>query len=335
MARGTASVVWRALLWVLAGGALLGTGLLTVPRLTDPGSARGLELVAFTPFGLAPAVALLVIAIALAVAHRGGPRLLGAVLASVGLVATALHLMWLAPLFVGAQPAARGEPLVVMTQNFEYGDVLALAREVRDRQVDVLVLCDMGTKQWTGVQESSIPNDLPYVADREGGAVAFSRYPLAEDEPITLHGGGSRSVHITTSPLGHVTLYALHPAQPYRPGEWQEDGARVVGAVGAGLSGDPDPTIVAGDLNATLDHWPLRALASIGFTDAVVAVNGGFQPTFPVGGREQRFGITVPPVFQIDHVFVSRQLVVSEVARVATPGADHLGVLATIRRAAS
>ncbi|WP_347352479.1 endonuclease/exonuclease/phosphatase family protein [Intrasporangium sp.] len=332
MTRGTVGRVWRALLWVVAGAALLGVGLLTVPRLTDPDSRRGIELVAFTPFGLVPAALLLVTGVAVAVAHRGGARLLGQVLSLVGLVATALHVVWLAPLYVGSQPAAGGEPLVVMTQNFEYGDADALAREVRDRGVDVLVLCDMGPAQWAAVQRSSVPVQLPHLADNGGGVVAFSRYPLADDEPMTLHGAG-RSVRIESSPIGPATLFALHPVQPYRPGVWSEDGARVVEAVRTSLAHDPDPTIVAGDLNATLDHWPVRALESLGLTDAVDAVNGGFQPTFPAGGQERRLGIAVPPLVQIDHVLVSRQLVVNAVDRVATPGADHLGVLATVRRA--
>lgn len=333
MVRGPAGVVGRALLWIVVVLAVLGSGLLTVPRLLELGGKRGVELVALTPFGLIAAVALLGGALGLVAIHRGGLRLLGAVLALGGLVVTALHVAWLAPLFVGSQPRAEGDPLVVMTQNFEYGDAGALSREVRDRHVDVLVLCDMGPEQWAAVEASSVPADLPHLADSGGGVVALSRYPLADDVPMTLHGSG-RSLRLMSSPIGPVTLFALHPVQPYRPGVWQEDGNRVVAALQSHLAGDPGPTIVAGDLNATLDHWPLRRLESLGLTDAVDAVNGGFQPTFPAYGRAHRLGIAVPPLFQIDHVLVSRRLVVSQVARVEVAGADHLGVVATIRRAA-
>jgi endonuclease/exonuclease/phosphatase (EEP) superfamily protein YafD len=333
MARGTAGVVWRTLLWVIAGVALVGAGLLTVPRLVEPSDKRGVQLVALTPFGLVPTVALILVAVALVALHRGGLRLIGTMLALGGLVGTALHVVWLAPLYVGEQDAGTGEPLVVMTQNFEYGNADALAQEVRDRQVDVLVLCDLGPGQWTAVQQSSIPRVLAHAADSGGGVVVLSRHPLTDDKPMDLNGSG-RSLRIESSPIGPVTLFGLHPVQPYWPGVWQDDAVRVVDALRTSLAHDPDPTIVAGDLNATLDHWPLRALESLGLTDAVDAVNGGFQPTYPASRLEQRFGITVPPLFQIDHVLVSRRLVVTSVDRVATTGADHLGVVATIRRAA-
>ncbi|HET8595390.1 MAG TPA: endonuclease/exonuclease/phosphatase family protein [Intrasporangium sp.] len=308
---------------------LLGAALLTVPRLIEPDGPRGVELVALTPFGLVPAVVLLVLAIGLAAIHRGAVRLLATVLALVGLVATALHVAWLSPLYVGSQARGSGEQLVVMTQNFEYGDASSLARMVRDLRVDVLVLCDMGPEQWTAVEGSSIPADLPHLADTEGGVVALSRYPMAEDRPMTLHGSG-RSVRFTASPLGPVTLFALHPVQPYWPGVWDEDARRIVDIISSHLGGEPNPTIVAGDLNATLDNWPLRALQSLGLTDAVDAVNAGFQPTYPAGVQHRRWGISVPPLVQIDHVLVSRQLVVSDVKQVQTEGADHLGVVATL-----
>jgi endonuclease/exonuclease/phosphatase family metal-dependent hydrolase len=220
-----------------------------------------------------------------------------------------------------------------MTQNFEYGDAGALAREVRDLRVDVLVLSDMGPGQWAAVEASSIPADLPHRADTDGGVVALSRYPILDDQPMTLHGSG-RSVRLAEGPLGAVTLFALHPVQPYRPGVWDEDASRVVEGMTSYLANEADPTIVAGDLNATLDNWPLRALESLGLTDAVDAVNGGFQPTYPAGNVHRRMGVPVPPLVQIDHVLVSRHLVVSDVKQVQTRGADHLAVLAIIRRAA-
>lgn len=334
MARKGARLVWRTVLWFVVVVTLLGTVLLTVPRLIEPTGARGIELVALTPIGLAPSVVLLIAALALVALHRGAARLSGVVLALTGLLATALHAVWLAPLYTGDQAAAGGEAgLVVMTQNLEYGDADALAAEVRDRHVDVLVLCDLGESQSAAVRASAIPRELPYVADAEGGAVAYSRYPLTGDTPIPLHGSG-RSVRLESSPLGAVTLFALHPVQPYRPGVWEEDAARLVGTLRSRLAErDGSSTIVAGDLNATLDHRPLRQLEALGLTDAVDAVNGGFQPTYPASGHERRFGISVPPLFQIDHVLVSRGLAVTSVDRVATPGADHLGVVATIREA--
>ncbi|MGN6751824.1 MAG: endonuclease/exonuclease/phosphatase family protein [Intrasporangium sp.] len=335
MARRGARLVGRSLLWVVAVLALLMTCLLTAPRLIEPTDRRGIELVSLTPLGLVPAAVLVLVGLGLVRIHRGGLRLTVAVLTLAGVVSTALHLAWLAPLFVGTQPApaANAGSLVLMTQNFEYGDATALAAEVRARHVDVLVLCDLADQQWVSVAGSTIPRDLPHRSDNGGGVVVFSRYPVTDDRSLQLHGDG-RSVHLESGPVGPLTLFALHGVQPRRPADWQEDWVRITDALATSLGREASRAVVAGDLNATLDHLPMRRLESLGLTDAVDAVNGGYQPTYPAPGSDRRLGIPMPPLFQIDHVLVGRGLVVTSAATVRTPGADHLGVVVTISGAA-
>ncbi len=88
-----------------------------------------------------------------------------------------------------------------------------------------------------------------------------------------------------------------------------------------------DVDAVLGDLNATLDHAPLRRLVDAGWRDAVELANGGFLPTWPSHGEYSPFP---GPVVAIDHVMVDDGLTVTEVDTVDIPGTDHRGVVATL-----
>lgn len=119
--------------------ALAVSALLAVLRTTGTPGRRGIELVALTPVGLPLAGAGLVLAVVLA----SRSRRIALVAGGAALIIGGLHAWWLAPLYVGASPAASAGPeLVVMTQNFEKGDAAALATLVRHHDVDVLVLTD-------------------------------------------------------------------------------------------------------------------------------------------------------------------------------------------------
>lgn len=345
---------------VVAAGVLvgaLGTLALTLPRLGDPSGRVGLLLVALTPLGLVAAVILLVsasvAALLMRVRVRGrapsrrGHGWMGAFawsLAVVGALAAALHLAWLAPLYVGTPPTALpGKPLVVLAQNLEYGDPNALARELTARGVDVLVLSDIGERQYHAVTASAIPRYLPHVLDEGNGPKVYSRYPITAEEgmesivdtdPAATSPSRMGSVRIEAPTLGTVRLLAAHPVPPYLPGPWATDYRRIESVLAAQASAKEQlPTIIAGDLNATLDHAPLRRIEAFGYTDAVVQTNGGFRPTWPASGTVDAFGVPVPPLVQIDHVMVSGPLVVTSTSSVVIPGADHLGVIASVQRA--
>ena len=342
--RSSTRVSGRALLWLVvavgvAGGAA-GTVVLTVPRLGDPTSKLGLQLVALTPLGLIAAIVLLGTAAIAAVLTRGRLRVLGLVLAALGALGVVAHLMWLAPLYVGTAPTAEpGPPLVVLTQNLEGADVNELAREVEARGVEVLVLSDVSEHQGLVVAATTIPRDLPHVLFTGGGPTVYSKYPMTEEVATSPDESAAvsrpfRSVQIATPSLGTIRLVAVHPAPPYHTAAWADDYRRTAGLLENRATADPLPTILAGDLNATLDHAPLRRIEALGYTDGVVQTNGGFRPTWPAPGSVRKFRVSVPPLVQIDHVMVSDQLVVTATSTVTIPESDHLGVLASVQRAA-
>jgi endonuclease/exonuclease/phosphatase (EEP) superfamily protein YafD len=312
------------LMSVVVVGSLLASLLLALAYVTDPTQRRLIELATLTPWGL-PAAA---VALVVAAAWPGSRRTRAAgVLAATCLVA--VHAWWLAPLYVGQQPAGGPASLVVLAQNFEYGDPTALVDLVRREAVDVLVLTDAGNGRTDVLLEAGIERWLPYAAGLgEEGAVVLSRVPVT-GTALLFEEAESRRVEVRAPGLGVVTVVAVHTRPPYAADDWRSDHEQIHAALEGAT--DPDSAVVlAGDFNATLAHAPMRRLLDLGFTDAAVQANAGLSPTWPAGGHQSRLGITVPAFAAIDHVLTSSRLVVTEVETLALPGADHEAVLATI-----
>lgn len=310
-------------------GLLLVSLLFAVLRVSDPRGVGLIALVAMTPLGL-PAAALALLG-ALFVAKPRSGRAAGMLSA---LCLATVHAWWLAPLYVGGQPAARSPSLTVLAQNFEYGDASTLVAMVRTRRVDVLVLTDMRSERLDLVRETGIETFLPYSAgvenhDVHGGAVVFSRLPVTRTS--LLHDRSqSRVVEIRGQGLGPVTLVAVHTQPPYAPEAWRADHEEVLKAL-TRLRADQDTSVVlAGDFNATLAHAPVRRLLDLGFDDAAAQVNTGWSPTWPSGGRVRRLGVTVPAFAAIDHVMTSPRLVITHAELLTVPAADHRAVIAEI-----
>jgi endonuclease/exonuclease/phosphatase (EEP) superfamily protein YafD len=88
--------------------------------------------------------------------------------------------------------------------------------------------------------------------------------------------------------------------------------------------------MIVGDLNATMDHVPMRTLVGIGFEDAATQAHSQFQPTWPAAGQVSRLGIVVPSLVPIDHVFVSSGLRALHTDSVTVQGTDHRALLALV-----
>ena len=318
---------------------LLTSAVLAWLRLTDPGARRLIELTALVPGGL-PAAVLALLGCAGGVVLRRERTPVAVVTTRVAACAalslTVVHAWWLAPLYSGERPTGGAGSLVVLAQNFEYGDAAHLAELVRRRDVDVLVLTDVSTAQLHLLREAGVQRLLPHVVGVEGdavhgGAVVLSRVPVARTAPLH-EGAASRVVDVRAPGLGLLRIVAVHTRPPYAPDDWRRDHEEIHGAL-TRLRVDEEPAMVlAGDFNATLAHAPVRRIVELGFTDAAAQVDLGWSPTWPAGGHERRLGVAVPPFAAIDHVMTSPGLVVTDAETVAVPGADHEAVLATISR---
>ena len=92
--------------------------------------------------------------------------------------------------------------------------------------------------------------------------------------------------------------------------------------------------MIVGDLNATMDHAPMRELVGRGFRDAATEARSRWQPTWqptwPSAGVVARFGVTVPPLVAIDHVLVAEGLRALATRTYPVRGTDHLALVATL-----
>jgi len=328
--------VKRVLFWLVVAGLALPAVPLTLNRLVDSEAGPAVRIMSFTPLATPWYVAdVLLVGSALVLGWAGPRRVVGSVLA-VLVVGLGLHVWWLAPLFVGDNPAPAddAEPLVVMTTNFYAGDadateVLGL---VEERDVGLLVVNEITFGTLDKLEQAGIDDLLPHRIGEPNGAVdgtmVFSREPL---------GGATRLDTVFQSwqvAVGEgddaLTLLAVHPTAPVPPagaGSWRAEHATLLAA-----AQESDAALVLGDMNASPDHAPMRAWRDAGYRDSLELVNAGWSPTWPSNGITPAPGVHPPAMIQIDHVLVSSSLAVTESSTVNVPGTDHRAVVATVAR---
>lgn len=304
--------------------------MLTLVRLGDPSSRRLIELVTLAPLGLPlAAVGAATALVLLVVSRRRRPAGLALVVA---LVLVGMHAWWLAPLYVGSASAADRTPLVVMSLNFEVGDVRDLADATREHDVDVLVLLEVSAPRLDDLRATGIASRLPHTAGADDaqdmGTIVLSRFPVIVEAPL-YEEAESRMVELDVEGVGPVRVVAVHTRPPYQPELWRADHDRTYAALSRARAGG-EVVVLAGDFNATLAHAPMRRIVDLGFTDAADQVEGGWSPTWPSGGHERRLGVVVPPFAPIDHVLTGPGLVVTDAETIEVAGADHRAVLATV-----
>lgn len=319
-----------AALVVVTLGASATAATLALARTLEPGTRRGIELVAFTPAGLPAALLGVVAALLLLRRSRATGSL--ALIGALGLVL--LHAWWMGPQYVGEVPAAdpAGPRLVVMTQNFEEGKADEVAALVQRHRVDILVVTDAPEAQVDDLVSTGIGAVLPHNTLGQGrGSVVWSRYPISSDTFIS-DGGDSRVLTLDVPGLSRVTLVAVHPTPPYQENgsRWQADWDRLLPRIVDSYDIADGRMLVVGDLNATADHWPVRSLGEMGFRDVAEQLNSGLATTWPANGTYTRLGLSVPALLALDHVLTSPGLVPTDQVVTSDVGSDHGAVIATI-----
>lgn len=319
------------LLGLLLVGLLVPAVALTVVRGLELDSDRAVRLVSFTPLALPLyAVAALLLLATLARARR--PRLL-LVLVPV-LAGLGLHGWWFAPMLTGGQSDTTGRTWTVMTSNLlaGRGDGLDVLRAASQADVDLLVLEEVTTDVLADMQRAGLSEAYPHhigeAVDpgRTDGTMVWSRVPLGEPERV---GTDMQSWAVEVrDPAGEpFTLLAVHPAAPVDPSVWRADHEAVLAAAertGADL--------VVGDLNATLDHAPMRALEDAGWRDVTEQADAGWQPTWPSNGLFE--SLPLPALVQIDHVLVGREWVGTASRTLHVEGSDHRALVVSVARRA-
>ena len=317
----------RVALAVVLAALLVPAAALTAVRLLELDSGRAIRLVSFTPLALPAYVAASVLLLVLVL--RGRRRLL--VLLVPVLAGLVLHAWWFAPMVTGGRPDTDGRTWTVMSSNLlaGQGDGLAVLRSATEADVDVLVLEEVTTGVLDDMERAGLAEAYPHhigEARPDGftdGTMVWSRTPLGEPQRV---GTDMQSwAVLVQDPQGEpFTVLAVHPAAPVDPGAWRRDHDAVLAAAEAF-----DADVIAGDLNATLDHAPLRALIDGGWRDVTEQADAGWQPTWPSNGLFR--GLPLPLV-QIDHVLVGERWVGLASRTVEVEGTDHRALLATIAR---
>jgi endonuclease/exonuclease/phosphatase (EEP) superfamily protein YafD len=281
------------------------------------------QIVALRPYLLVALVAVVLVLLLIARWVRG------AVLAAAGVVVVLLAgAGMVAPRMVAVPVPDGGRTLTVAAFNTYSGgaDVGEVAGLIRDERPDVVSLVEAGMSFRSKL--APLVEPLGYrlitaVGEPEGdlggvtavvaghlGAVRSSMYTVTPFPYVELAGGG----------LGDLRFVAFHTLAPRRGDvpQWRSD----VSLVSRWCSG-PEPTIIAGDLNATLDHSVLRS-ATAGCGDAAAQRGLSLTPTWPTWLPDW-----LGP--QIDHVLATNPIVAErfEVREIA--GSDHRAVVARLR----
>lgn len=220
----------------------------------------------------------------------------------------------------GAERCDGGTPLTVAQLNVrragaDPGRVVDL---VATRRVQLLSLQEVDADLLGALAVAGLDGLLPeLVAEPTGGVSGGSIHafaPLLPTRP-TASDGGSPDVVVDVPGLGPVRVDTSHPVPPIGPE--RHDAWR---ATLAGLPAPtPDtPSLLLGDLNATLDHGPLQQLLQRGWRDAAATVGQGLRWTY----LGVAVGTPAPPM-AIDHVLVGPGVAVVDAWVADVPGTDH------------
>jgi endonuclease/exonuclease/phosphatase (EEP) superfamily protein YafD len=285
------------------------------------------QLLAFTPWLAVPATAALVLA------FLGRSRWQRVAV----LVLIACQSFWLFPLDI-RQPAAEAagttSTLVAMTVNAEVGgadahEILAL---VRERHVDLLVVeeytPELATRLSAAGLDGLLPHRVSHPKDGAGGSAIYSRFGLRETGALQgtqftmpvarldLGGAGNAALQV-------VAVHAVAPVGDDAVEKWRSD-LRALGRIDSGAG----PLLLAGDFNATYDHWEFRSLLDgttgrRNLVDVASALGSRLVPTWPT--RVYRL-----PGVTLDHLVTSPDIAGRDYSVHRIRGTDHAAVVATL-----
>ena len=225
-----------------------------------------------------------------------------------------------------AQPAASGPELTVMVANLHFGgaDAAHVVDLVRRYDVDVLVFNELTPAAVVRLKAAGLERELPFnqrvPGEGSGGVGAYSRTQSGWDEDLLPPNRPWVPSKLLLPDGSGLHIEAMHAASPRRKTADlfadRDPFAEMPGPQTAG-----EPTIVAGDMNATLDNRRLRTLLARGYRDAAEQVGAGLSPTW------SRSVVALT----IDHILVPPGVAVRAVDVEPLPGSDHRAVIARVQ----
>ena len=311
--------VWASVAKVLAWVILAGLALPAVLRILWVEVGPAAVIVSLVPWAT---MATVVVTVVLMILRWWAPAIAAMVLSIVGL-------SWLVPLYVAAPDPPQQRRVNVATVNTLYGhaDAAQIVAMVAAHDVDVLSVQELTAVELRSLSSAGLDRVLPYhhavTAGGAAGTGLWSREPLTDVvEPRT---SVFAMIEATTTTRSGVLIRAVaaHPAapDPLHTGVWRRDASALYDVMNQALAGR-DVVLLAGDLNATLDHPSIRRLEGLGLVDAITAAGAGFHPTYPNDGE-------FFPLVAIDHV-MARGLVARSVEAVSIDLSDHKALVTSM-----
>lgn len=338
-----ATIAWQ----LLAIAVLLPVVSLSIFRAVPaPWPTPVVQLLAFTPWLVVPAV----LALGLALAGR---RLWLIALAAVVLAA---QLFWLFPLDAGRPVPDSAVPrtrITVLNINSHFGEAEAaeIVGLIREHGVELLAVQEhtRGLEDRLVAEglERLLPHKLSEPKDDASGSALYSAHPMEAvgvlpDTPfemptvrLVVGKGGAASV------LEVTNVHAFPPVTG-SAAQWRSDLAALARPTAAGTAG---ARLLIGDFNATYDHAEFRAVLdgsvapgggegsgggnepnsvrALKLVDVGTAAGRRLLPTWPMDGLPL-------PGIAIDHVVTSPRIASSGYAVHRVQGTDHAAVLATL-----
>ncbi|HEX2212160.1 MAG TPA: endonuclease/exonuclease/phosphatase family protein [Mycobacterium sp.] len=243
-----------------------------------------------------------------------------------------LMLAVLAPRYFG--PEKVGVPSLavrVVSANLGMGQADARAVvELANASADVLVVQEMTPELASAMSAAGLDATFSHRAidprPMAAGIGVWSRHPIVSAAPISGYQMPMLSARIRVPGVRFdPTVLAVHLAAPWvQPLRWFRDDIERFGSTLRELaeSAGSGAVIVAGDLNATYDMQPFRALLAEGYRDAAEQAGAGLTRSYP--SRPWR-----RPVVGIDHVLV-RNCTATSAYTVEVPASDHRGLATTV-----
>ncbi|MEE4596582.1 endonuclease/exonuclease/phosphatase family protein [Streptomyces sp. DSM 41524] len=213
--------------------------------------------------------------------------------------------------------------LRVMTANLEFGQAReGLLSALRRERPDLVAVQECDTRCAAALDSAAVREAYPYRSVALGdsaaaGSAILSRHPLTRAEGVR---GTLRMPGAVVRVAGQrLRMQVAHPMPPM-PGQvdlWRTELGRLRAyADGRG----EEPTLIAGDFNATQDHAAFRAVLDTGLRDSARAAGVPRTPSWP--------SATTPLLgAQIDHVLVSRALRPRTARFLELPHTDHRALL--------
>lgn len=231
-----------------------------------------------------------------------------------------------------APPQVDAVDVRVLTANLFFGQAdpaafVTLARET----ADIVAVQELTPQSAAGLSAAGMDNAFPYrvllPGDSAFGIGLWSRYQIVhsgriEGYAFPIVGARVRIPGVRVD----ATVLSLHLVGPWPTpiDGWRSDIAGLPATLrDVGSSAGAGAVLVAGDFNATADMAPFRRLLDEGYADAGADAGAGLVRTYP--GRGQW-----PPLIGIDHILTKNSSAVTA-QTVVVPGADHRGLLSTVR----